>query len=382
MSINQRFSIHRFASIMKKEFLQLKRDRASFGIAVMMPLVLLLLFGYAINTDVDHMPTAIWDQSKSKESRELIASFELTQYFDMTNEVQNYKQLQSLMDTGNIKMGLVIPPDYAYQLEKNEEAKIQILIDGSDPTAARTALSSAQLITQNKALAIQEEMLKKQGFNQRIIPIKAETRVLYNPDMDSTVFNIPGLIGLILQNVTALLTAFALVRERERGTMEQLVVTPVRPIELILGKLVPYVIIGLFSFSLVLFTGIYWFQVPVKGNILLLFVLGLLFLITTLSIGILISTIAKTQLQAMQMAFIIMLPSVLLSGFIFPRETMPLFVQGLGGLIPLTYFLEILRGIFLKGVSISYLWQETLILTLITLIICSIAVLRFRKKLE
>ena len=214
------------------------------------------------------------------------------------------------------------------------------------------------------------------------LPVQLESRMLYNPNMDSVLFNIPGLIGLILQNVTVLLTAFALVREKERGTMEQLMVTPIKPVELILGKLIPYVIIGLLSFILVVLAGIYWFGVPLKGSFALLFILGLLFSITSLSIGILISTVAQTQLQAMQMAFVVILPSILLSGFIFPRETMPVFIQWLGGIIPLTYFVIILRGIFLKDSSITSLWSETLILAVFTVLICVIAVLRFRKKLE
>ncbi|WP_096181794.1 ABC transporter permease, partial [Effusibacillus lacus] len=345
-------------------------------------LLLLLLFGYAINTDVDHIPTGVWDQSKSKQSREMIAKFQVSHYFDIKYDVASMEELEELMDAGDIRAALVFPPDYAYQIEQNSPVDIQILLDGSDPTAARTALSSAQMITQNQALNLQESFLKKQGFDEVKLPIQAQSRVMYNPDMDSTVFNIPGLIGLILQNVTALLTAFAMVREKERGTMEQLVVTSVRPVELILGKLVPYVLIGLFSFLLVLMTAIFWFGVPVKGSVTLLIALGLLFLVTTLAIGMLISTIAKTQLQAMQVAFAIILPSVLLSGFIFPRETMPLVIQWIGGIIPLTYFLMILRGIFLKGVSLAYLWQETLTLTGFAFLICTVAVMRFRKKLE
>ncbi len=360
----------------------MRRDPASLGIGIIMPLMLLLLFGYAINTDVDHMSTAVWDQSKTKQSRELVAKFSVSQYFDVNYYVTNNDELQHLMDAGKVKVGLVIPPDYAYKLAKNQPADIQVLLDGSDPTAARTAFSSAQMLAQNNALNIQKELLMKQGLNDIEMPLNAETRVLYNPDMDSTMFNIPGLIGLILQNVTALLTAFALVREKERGTMEQLIVTPVKPSELILGKLAPYVVVSMVSFSLIVLTGIFWFGVPVKGSISLLFVLGALFIITTLAIGILISTVAKTQLQAMQIAFAIILPSVLLSGFIFPRETMPLPVKWLGGMLPLTYFIIILRGIFLKGVGLTYLWEETLTLSAFAVLICVIAVLRFHKKLE
>lgn len=376
------FSYLRFRSIFIKEMLQIKRDPPSLAIAIAMPLFMLLLFGYAVNTDVDHLPTAVWDQDKSEASRDLIRAFENTQYFDMDWDVYSYEELQGLIDNGKAKSGLVIPPQFSSALDQKETASIQLLIDGSDPNTARIALNSAQLLIQNRSISIQQQLLEKKGIRNMESPLQVVPRVLYNPNMESLVFNIPALIGLIMQNVTAILTAFALVREKERGTMEQLVVTPIRPVELIIGKLLPYVGVGIFSFIIVLATGIVWFGVPVKGSIVLLVTLSLLFLITTLAIGMLISTVAKTQLQAMQMSFAFILPSVLLSGFIFPRETMPLFIQWLGGLIPLTYFLEILRGIFLKESDFSTLWQETMLLSTFTFIICLMAILKFKKKIE
>lgn len=381
-SYTQRFSLLRFRAIVIKEILQVRKDRASVAIAVMMPLMMLLIFGYAVNTDVDHLPTAVWDQAKSKDSRDLLTRFTNTLYFDTIYTVEGYKELEALMDEGKAKVGIIIPPDYSYLLDTGQQASIQIIVDGTDPNAARTALANAQLITQNRSLDLQQDMLAAQGMGKIEPPITAVTRVLYNPDMKSLTFNIPALIGLIMQNVTVILTAFALVREKERGTLEQLIVTPIRPVELIVGKIVPYVGIGLFSFTIVLVTGIAWFGVPVKGSIPLLLVLSLLFLITTLAIGILLSTISKTQLQAMQLAFATILPSVLLSGFIFPRETMPLVLQWLSAIIPLTYFLEILRGIFLKAVDMHELWQETVMLTGFACLFCLLAVTKFRKKLE
>nr|WP_028308084.1 ABC transporter permease [Desulfitibacter alkalitolerans] len=380
--VKGRFSINRFMAIVKKEMLQIKRDKVSLGIGIMMPLMFLLIFGYAINTDVEHIPTGVWDQSNSRASRELIAAYEVTGYFHILENATRYDELQYLMDSGHIEVGIVIPHDYAYGIEQNRDASLQILINGSDPTVARTALSAVQLITQNAALELQQQRLDREGMVELAFPIQTETRVLYNPDMDSTFFNIPGLIGLVLQNVTALLTAFAMVREKERGTLEQLLVTPVKPVELIIGKLLPYVAIGMLSFTLVLTAGVLWFKVPVKGSILLLFILGLLFLVTTLSIGLFISTVARNQLQAVFITFAIIFPSVLLSGFMFPRDTMPFVIQALGGIIPLTYFLIILRGIFLKGISLNYLWTETMMLAVFAVIFCTIAVIRFRKNLE
>lgn len=377
-----KFSWSRFRAIVRKEILQIRRDPPSLAIAIMMPIMMILLFGYAVNTDVDHLPMAVWDQDSSIHSRELIQELTLTEYYDYVFRADGYQQLQSLMDKGKIKVALVIPPDYSTKLDRGEEAKVQMLIDGADPNAARTAFANAQLIIQNKSIDRQIAKLEKQGLGPVEVPISLASRVLYNPDMESLVFNIPALIGLIMQNVTAILTAFALVREKERGTMEQLVVTPVRPIELIVGKLVPYVGIGTLSFCIVLLMGVAWFGVPVKGSMPLLIILSLLFLITTLAVGMLISTLSKTQLQAMQISFAFILPSVLLSGFIFPRKTMPALIQWIGGAIPLTYFLEILRGIFLKGIGLESLWEETLILSSFTIIICAVAILKFRKRMD
>lgn len=380
--LNTTFSFLRFRSIFIKEFIQIRRDPPSLAIAIAMPLMMLLLFGYAVNTDIDHLPTVVWDQDNSEASRDLVQGFANTQYFDIDWIVYSGDEIQALIDDGKAKTGIVIPPDYSSKLDRHETTSVQLLIDGTDPNAARIALSNAQLLTQHESLAIQEQLMEKRGLSNIEQPIEILPRVLYNPNMESLIFNIPALIGLIMQNVTAILTAFALVREKERGTMEQLVVTPIRPVELMLGKLLPYVFIGIFSFTIVLVTGVGWFGVPVKGSITLLIALSFLFLITTLAVGMLISTVAKTQLQAMQMSFAFILPSVLLSGFMFPRETMPVFIQWIGGIIPLTYFLEILRGIFLKESTLASLWQETVILSVFAFLICLLATLKFKKKIE
>lgn len=378
----KRASFSRYLSIVRKEIIQIKRDRPSLGIALGMPILLLFLFGYAVNTDVNHIQTAVWDQSKTKQSRELIGNFMHTEYFDAAIYAESYKEIEALIDDGTVDAALIIPPDYANKRDNNEPVNVQLLINGSDPNIARTASANAQLIVQNKALGLQEKRLEKEGMGKLEQPVQLQSRVLFNPNMESIVFNIPGLIGLIMQNVTMILTAFSLVREKERGTMEQLIVTPIRPLELMLGKITPYVFIGLFSFTIVLTLGIYWFGVPLKGSFLLLIALSILFLVTTLTLGIFLSTIAKTQLQAMQLAFAFILPSVLLSGFMFPRDTMPTVIQWLGGLVPLTYFLEILRGIFLKGVDLTSLWKDTLGMVAFFTVNMAIAILRFRKKIE
>lgn len=347
-----------------------------------MPLMLLFLFGYAVNTDVNDIQMAVWNQSPSAASRELVDQFVHTRVFEVAAHVSGYEEIEAMLDDGSVNVALIIGPDYTRKRDRNESVDVQMLINGSDPNIARTATSQAQLIVQHQAITLQEIKLQKQGLGELEQPLGLDTRVLFNPNMESIVFNIPGLIGLIMQNVTMILTAFSLVREKERGTMEQLIVTPIRPLELMLGKITPYVGVGLFSFCLVLLVGTYWFGVPVKGSISLLVTLSILFLVTTLLLGIFISTVAKTQLQAMQMAFAFILPSVLLSGFMFPRDSMLLVIQWLGGLVPLTYFLEILRGIFLKGVDIDALWKDVVGMSGFCLLILTVAILRFRKKIE
>ncbi|MED1799468.1 ABC transporter permease [Brevibacillus porteri] len=376
------FVWERYWSVVKKEVIQIKRDRPSLAIALVMPLMLLFLFGYAVNTDVNDIHMAVWNQSPSAASRELVDQFVNTRVFEVAAHVSGYEEIEAMLDDGSVNVALIIGPDYTRKRDRNEPVDVQMLINGSDPNIARTATSQAQLIVQHQAITLQEIKLQKQGLGELEQPLGLDTRVLFNPNMESIVFNIPGLIGLIMQNVTMILTAFSLVREKERGTMEQLIVTPIRPLELMLGKITPYVGVGLFSFCLVLLVGTYWFGVPVKGSISLLVTLSVLFLVTTLLLGIFISTVAKTQLQAMQMAFAFILPSVLLSGFMFPRDSMPLVIQWLGGLVPLTYFLEILRGIFLKGVDIDALWKDVVGMSSFCLLILTVAILRFRKKIE
>ncbi|MGI6685473.1 MAG: ABC transporter permease [Bacillota bacterium] len=373
----------RIKAIIWKEFIQIRRDRPSLAIALAMPIMMMLVFGFAVNTDVDHIDTVVFDQDMSSASRRLIKSFETTGTFDLIDHVSSQKKIREVIDGGKAKVGLIIPPDYNKELVRGESTGIQILIDGSDPLVAQKALSTAQMLVQVKSFEIQQERLEKSGLSRDLqLPISLSSRVWYNPDMDSIKFNIPGLVGVILQNITVLLTAFALVRERERGTLEQLIITPIRPAELIMGKLVPYIFIGLFDVLLVIALAVFLFSVPIKGSFLLLMVLSVVFLWTALGFGLLISTIAKNQLQAMQASVALILPSILLSGFMFPRESMPGVIYAIGNFIPITYFLRILRGIILKGIGLEFLLQEVVWLTVMSAGIFIISVKRFRKKLD
>lgn len=373
----------RLKSIIVKEIIQIKRDPASLAIVFVMPVVMLLLFGYAVTTDVEHISMAVFDQSKSQESRQIVANFENTGFFDVTKYAVNYQDIRHSIDAGTVKTGLVIPPDYARNIHRNKPAQLQLIVDGSDPLVARTALNTAQVTAQNKAFELKIQTIRRAGVSLNMRPaLDMRTRVWFNPNMESTKFNVPGLIGLIMQNITMLLTAFALVRERERGTLEQLIITPVRSGELIIGKMIPYVVIAFMDVIIILLVGIYWFDVPVKGSIPLLLGLSFLFLLAALGFGMFISTVAKTQLQAMQMSFLIILPSVLLSGFMFPREAMPKFIQLIGYLLPLTYFLKILRGIVLKGIGAAYMWNDILFLAVFGIGILALATLRLKKRLD
>ncbi|MDA8234606.1 MAG: ABC transporter permease [Clostridia bacterium] len=373
----------RIRSIVVKEIIQIKRDIPSLAIIFIMPVFMLLLFGYAVTTDVDHITTVVWDQDKSPQSREIIQAFEQSGYFDIRYYAGDMKEITWLIDGGEAKAGFIIPPGYARDVLKGQSAGLQAIIDGSDPLIARTALSTAQMIGQVKGFALKLESLSRFGLGIKAEPgIDLRARVWYNPDMESVRFNVPGLIGLIMQNITVMLTAFALVKERERGTMEQLIITPIKPFELIIGKLIPYVGIGFMDVIVTLLIGSLWFEVPVNGSVLLLLALSLVFLLVALGLGLFISTVAKTQLQAMQMTFMIILPSVLLSGFMFPREAMPLPVQAFGAVIPLTYFLEILRGIILKGIGLQELWRNVLWLAILGVGILTLSAVRFKKKLD
>jgi len=378
MKNRNKIKLNRFKAIAYKEFIHIKRDKPSLAIAFMMPLMLLFLFGYAVTTDVENIDLIVYDESKSQASLELVESFTQSGIFIFNEYADSMDDVEGALDSGSSRTALIIPPQYHNDIYRIQGPEVQVLVDGSDPMVARTAMNSALIIGQNKNI----EILGNKKIAGASRGINFQPRVWYNPEMKSLNFNIPALIGLILQNITVMLTAFTLVRERERGTLEQLIVTPIQPFELMAGKLVPYIVIAGIDVVIALGVNTFWFGVPVQGSFLLLILLSTIFLVAALGIGLLISSIAKTQLQAMQATIAFLLPSILLSGFMFPREAMPEIIQLLGMLIPLTYFLEILRGIIVKGVGLSHLWQQTLILTIFSAAIITIASIKFQKKLD
>jgi len=372
----------RLAAIIIKEFVQLLRDPRTLALALLMPVIQLLLFSYAVTTEVEHLPTVVFDQSQSQESRALVQRFVTSRFFDLRGTAANLQEVEQRIDRGTARVGIVIPSDFAVALQAGRTAHVQVIIDASDPLVARSALSTAEAIGQVASLEIVSRMLARSGVAAAGLPLEIRTRAWYNPDLRSVNFMVPGLLAVVLQMLTMMLTAVAIVRERELGTLEQLVATPIRKAELMLGKILPYVTLGYVDITLALLLAVFWFRVPIRGSLALLYGLALVFYLTTLGQGILISTVSRTQRQAMQAAFFAFLPAILLSGFMFPREGMPVVIQWIGYVIPLTYFLIIVRGIILKGIGLVELSNQILPLAALGLVFFVVSVLRFQKRLE
>jgi ABC-2 type transport system permease protein len=372
----------RLFGIIRKEFIQMWRDRLTLGMMLSMPMMLLAIIGWAINTDVKHMVTAVFDQSRTPESRDLLHAFTNSQYFNLDYQADSYERITRLIDSGKAKVGIILPPDYARSLKQQRVAQIQVIVDASDPLVATSAINAANAIGQVGSLRIASETLQRTaGRITPPAPLDVRVRAWYNPDLVSAIFIIPGLLSFILMQTTITIIAMVVVRERERGTLEALIVSPLRRWELMIGKIIPNVVIGYVQMTLALVLGVWAFDIPVRGSLPLLYFLSLFFIMGTLGLGILLSTIARTQQQAMQMAYFIFVPSVYLSGILFPIEGMPPLAKTVAYMIPLTYYVEIIRGIMLKGIGISYLWTHLFVLTAIGTILITTSILRFHKKL-
>jgi ABC transporter DrrB family efflux protein len=370
-----------FTSIFYKEVIQISRDPLTLALMMLVPMIQLMVFGYAINTDVRNIKTAVYNLDPGPQSRDLLQAFENTDYFQIIRYVESDDELNRSIITGHVKIGIKIPPDYSDRLLSNRQATVLVLIDGSDSSIATQSLQVASQVGLTESLARLSTQLQSSLTRTSQLPIEVRPKMLFNPDSRSANFMVPGLIAIILQIITTLLTAFSIVREREKGTLEQLLVTPVRPFGLMLGKLVPYGLIGIVETVTVLTVMRLVFDVPIKGSLLLLLSLSILFVFTALAIGLLISTKAQSQMQALQLAWLIMLPSVLLSGFMFPRESMPGVMRFIGYLVPATHFMEIIRGIVLRGATFLDLLPEVLTLMLMGVLLLVLSAFRFRKKL-
>lgn len=373
----------RLRSLIRKEFIQIVRDPRTLAITVFMPVAMLFLLGYAASNDVRNVPLAVLDQNRTWASRELLDAYRAADYFHVDYDVDSEEELRTLIDRGQAVAGLIIPPDYSTRIVSGQTAQVAMIVDGSDPAIASTALSAATMIGQTKATNLLVERAASRGQSAVTeMPIEVRTQVWYNPDLLSSHYMVPGLIGLILMYLTTLLTSTSIVRERERGTIEQLIVTPLRSVELIVGKLVPYALIGIFDMAEVIAVGVLIFGVPINGSLSLLLVLSGLFLMTTLGLGLFVSTLANTQQEAMLTSAFFMLPAIFLSGFLYPLASMPAYLQAFSYVIPLRYFLIITRGIMLKGVGVEALQGEIIALAIFAVVIMGSAALRFHKRLD
>ncbi len=380
-------SLQRLAALIRKETTQLLRDRRGLLLIFGLPLIQLFLYAYAANTSVYHIPLAVADQSGDRKSRELIQALVNSQYFDVTLRLQNDAEVIDAIDKGEVRAGLIIPPEFATTADRGT-ANVLMLLDGSDNSSASAGAGAATLVAQNYAVQLTSERMARQGRavaspgTADALPIMAATRVLYNPDMIDIWFLLPGLAGLLLQTLAVQQAALVVVRERELGTIEQILVTPTRPLELVLAKMIPLLFLSLLAMGIVVAIGVFWFGVPFQGNLFLYFWLGLLFIASSLGLGLLISNRAHTQREAVQSALATMLFGMLLSGWVYPQSAMPAIPRFIGDLMPMSYFLRISRGIFTKGVGLEFIWSDALVLVIYTLVVTVIAAKNFKKRLD
>lgn len=368
--------IERILSVARKEIIQLRRDRRTLPLVLLAPVIQLLLFGYAATQDIHNVRLAVADQSRTPVSREIIRSLAATVTFRIS-EVPDRRAIQQAMLASRATVGLVIPVDLERDLLHRTGAGLELFADGSNPSTAAVAASYVQQIV---GTTLQRQAGTRFPGLVRPADVVLVPRVMYNPNLTSRNYMVPGVLVMVLMIMTTIMTSMAIVREFERGTSEQLAVTPIRSYELLAGKLIPYIVIGYIDILLVTAVAVAWFRVPVQGSVVLLFLLAAPFLLSTLGIGILTSTIARTQQQSMMISFFFMMPNTLLSGFMFPIENMPVPAQYLTYLIPGRYFMTIVRAIFLKGVGISVLWPETVALSVLGATILGLAVWRYQSR--
>jgi ABC-2 type transport system permease protein len=373
--------IKRILAIIQKELIQAYRDRVTLVVMLSMPLIQLILFGYAISTNVRHIPMVVVDQSLDQRSNSYIAAMVNSGYFDVIETKPDQAGAIAAMDSGAVKAGLVIPPQFADHVQRGD-AQVLVLVDGSDLFTSQSAFSAANIIGEQQSIQVMTESIKPGSPIGALPQLDAHIRVLYNPDLKDLWFIIPGMAALLLQTQTIVLTAVAVVREREVGTIEQILVTPIRPFELMLGKIIPYLFIAMINMLSVLAIGVFWFQVPFQGSFWLFISLAFIYVFSGLGLGLLISTISQNQRQAQQLFLLFEMVGMVLGGFIFPRYTMPRVIQWVGDIFPLTYFVPISRGIITKGVGFSAVAGQVGALVVYVVIVMVLATVSFRKRLE
>jgi len=374
----------RIWAMMQKEFIQTLRDRRALAIQIGLPIAQLILFAYAIRMNVEHIPTAIADQSLDAASRAFIDAMTASGYFDAIAYVDDQRTVLDLIDEGSAQAGIIIPPQFSVRVARNE-AQVLLLVDGSDIFTSQTAYNTITAIARAHATGIAWTRVERTGAlgpGATLLPLDARVRILYNPNLEDLIFLIPGMVATILQTQTIILTAAAVVREREAGTIEQLLVTPIRPGELILGKMIPNIAIAMINMLTILAIGIFWFGVPFRGSFGAFCWLALMYVFSSLGLGLLVSIVSENQKQSQQTAMLIMLIGLVLGGFIFPRYLMPPAIRIIGNLFPLTYFIPIARGLITKGVVIDVLWEQIAALAIYVVAIMAIALAAFRPRLE
>jgi drug efflux transport system permease protein len=379
-------NLQRLGALIRKETIQILRDRRFLILILSMTLVQLFVYSYAASQTIYHLPMAVVDQSQDPSSREFVQALVNSQYFDWTLQLQSQAEALQAIDRGEVKAAVIIPPGFAADLKRGT-ANILFLLDGSDNFAVRSGYSAAGLVAQNYGLQLTAEQVARNGASSATLgagtlPVVASTHILYNPDLNSTWFVLPGIIGMILQTLAIEQAALFVVRDRELGTVEQILATPVRQLELILSKLVPLLVMCLLILGISVAISVFWFGVPFQGSLFLYLGLALLFIASCLGLGLLISTRANTQMEAETMALMFMLLGILLSGLFYPRTGMPLVPQIIGDLAPLTFFIRISRGIYTKGVGLSFIWSDALVLALYMLIVIVVASKRFKMRLD
>jgi ABC-2 type transport system permease protein len=376
----QRFSWTRWEGILRKEFLQLRRDRLTFGMVVMIPIIQLLLFGFAINADPKQLPTAVLSDDEGPFVRSLVSALQVSRYFRVVAQLRSPAEAEDLLQRGEVQFVINVPSQFERRIVRSESAQFLIEADATDPSATNSALAALQpLIEQTMRRDLPQ-------FARRVVvdvrPVDLRVHRLYNPEGISAYNTVPGLLGVVLTMTMVMMTALAMTRERERGTFETLLATPALPLEVMLGKVVPYVLIGLIQVTLMLIAAWLIFDVPIVGSVLLIYAMVFAFIVANLVLGITVSSVARNQLQAVQMAIFIFLPSILLSGFMFPFRGMPLWAQWLGNALPLTHFVVIIRGVMLKGVGFAEVWQHLAAIGGFVVVVLALGLKFYRRTLD
>lgn len=380
MTLVERIRRGGFLPMLRKEFIQMRRDRFTLAMLIGIPAVQLVLFGYAVQTEVRNVPTVVLDESRTAQSRRLVEMMRNTGNFEIVGGARDREEVREAIERGDAAAAIIVPPEFASDIKRGRTAQAQMIVDAADPLSSSAAIGAASIVGARAGAELSGRPARAAAAPAPTVDVRV--RPWYNPDAESATYIVPGIIGVLLTLTMVAITSAAIVRERERGTLEQLVVTPIGKTSLMLGKTIPFALVGYVQVTVILLLGRLLFDVPVRGSILLLYLLTAPFIVASLGTGLFISTLTRTQLQAMQLSFFFVLPNILLSGFMFPRAAMPEVAQWIGAALPLTYFLTVMRGVLLKGVSFGDLWPEALVLTAFAVLLVSMSVRKFHKTVE